>query len=263
MRARLDLRDAARPDRLLDLLDGRVAHRLPRREALAQALVGDVAVAVVRRLRQDGQDQLVERLLVRRHDRHAVDLAQAVADRGHAAPVGRRHSAGGSWRRATRRRTLVVAARVDVAEHTAELDGQPVFWRSAPVDERRSRRPSSTSTASRRAATTGCRSWQRTGGLAPDLLGFGRSGKGGQNDYSLEGIARFVERFLDEVVELERVRLVVHDWGAAALAFAQRHPGADRAARDLQRRAAAARLPLAPRRAAVAHAASSASWRWG
>jgi len=112
---------------------------------------------------------------------------------------------------------------VDVAEHTAELDGQPVFWRSAPP------------TAADRAPVlyvhgvpTSSDDWlpflERTGGLAPDLLGFGRSGKGGQNDYSLEGIARFVERFVDEVVEVERVRLVVHDWGSAALAFAQRHP---------------------------------------
>lgn len=63
----------------------------------------------------------------------------------------------------------------------------------------------------------------RTGGLAPDLPGFGRSGKGGHLDYSVEGIAAFVERFLD-LVDVERVRLVVHDWGSAALAFAQAHP---------------------------------------
>jgi pimeloyl-ACP methyl ester carboxylesterase len=112
---------------------------------------------------------------------------------------------------------------VDVTEHTGELDGQPVFWRAAP------------SASAGRAPVlyvhgvpTSSEDWlpflARTGGLAPDLLGFGRSGKGGQNDYSLEGIARFVERFLDEVVGVERVRLVVHDWGSAALAFSQRHP---------------------------------------
>jgi pimeloyl-ACP methyl ester carboxylesterase len=111
---------------------------------------------------------------------------------------------------------------VAIEEHTGELDGQPVFWRSAP-------------TAAGHAPVlyvhgvpTSSDDWlpflARTGGLAPDLLGFGRSGKGGQNDYSLEGIARFVERFLDEVVGVERVRLVVHDWGAAALAFAVRRP---------------------------------------
>jgi pimeloyl-ACP methyl ester carboxylesterase len=113
---------------------------------------------------------------------------------------------------------------VDVAEHTAELDGQPVFWRSAPSPSSAERAP----VLYVHGVPTSSEDWipflERTGGLAPDLLGFGRSGKGGQNDYSLEGIARFVERFLDEVVNVERVRLVVHDWGAAALAFAQRHP---------------------------------------
>jgi pimeloyl-ACP methyl ester carboxylesterase len=120
---------------------------------------------------------------------------------------------------------------VDVAEHIAELDGQPVFWRSA------GRAGADSAGGEDRAPVlyvhgvpTSGADWvpflERTGGLAPDLLGFGRSGKGGQNDYSLEGIATFVERFLDEVVPARpaRVRLVVHDWGAAALAFAQRRP---------------------------------------
>lgn len=116
---------------------------------------------------------------------------------------------------------------MDVADHTAELDGQPVFWHSAPSPGRAgSACPAPVLYV--HGVPTSSDDWlpflQRTGGLAPDLLGFGRSGKGGQNDYSLEGIARFVERFLDEVVEVERVRLVVHDWGSAALAFAQRHP---------------------------------------
>jgi pimeloyl-ACP methyl ester carboxylesterase len=111
---------------------------------------------------------------------------------------------------------------VDVAEHTAELDGQPVFWRSAPTA------PDRAPVLYVHGVPTSGDDWipflARTGGVAPDLLGFGRSGKAGHNDYSLEGIARFVERFLDEVVDVERVRLVVHDWGSAALAFAQRHP---------------------------------------
>jgi pimeloyl-ACP methyl ester carboxylesterase len=109
---------------------------------------------------------------------------------------------------------------VDVAEHTAALDGQPVFWRSAGED--------AVPALYVHGVPTSSDDWlpflARTGGLAPDLPGFGRSGKGGHLDYSLDGIARFVERFLDEVVGVERVKLIVHDWGAAALAFAQRHP---------------------------------------
>jgi pimeloyl-ACP methyl ester carboxylesterase len=65
---------------------------------------------------------------------------------------------------------------------------------------------------------------QRTGGLAPDLAGFGRSGKRGDLDFSIDGLSSFVERFLD-LVGVQRVRLVIHDWGAAAgLVWAQRAP---------------------------------------
>lgn len=64
----------------------------------------------------------------------------------------------------------------------------------------------------------------RTGGIAPDLVGFGRSGKGGHLDYSLAGLTGFVERFLAEV-GVDAVRLVAHDWGVAVgLALAHRHP---------------------------------------
>jgi pimeloyl-ACP methyl ester carboxylesterase len=64
---------------------------------------------------------------------------------------------------------------------------------------------------------------ERTGGLAPDLPGFGRSGKAGNLDYTIEGYADFVERYLD-LVSVDRVSLVMHDWGSVGLAFAQRHP---------------------------------------
>ncbi|HEY4276660.1 MAG TPA: alpha/beta hydrolase [Conexibacter sp.] len=108
---------------------------------------------------------------------------------------------------------------MQVSEHTVEVGGQPVFWRSAPYE--------GAPALYIHGVPTSSDDWvpflQRGGGLAPDLLGFGRSGKGGQLDYSLEGIAAFVERYLD-LVEVERVKLVVHDWGAAALAFAIRHP---------------------------------------
>jgi len=63
----------------------------------------------------------------------------------------------------------------------------------------------------------------RSGGLAPDLPGFGRSGKPGSRRYTIAEYETFLERFL-ELAEVERVSLVVHDWGAVGLAFAQRHP---------------------------------------
>ncbi len=64
---------------------------------------------------------------------------------------------------------------------------------------------------------------ERSGGLAPDLPGFGRSGKPGSFQYTIEEYADFIERFLDEL-DVERVALLVHDWGAVGLTFAQRHP---------------------------------------
>jgi haloalkane dehalogenase len=63
----------------------------------------------------------------------------------------------------------------------------------------------------------------RTGGIAPDLPGFGQSAKPAYFDYSLDGYARFLEEFT-AAAGLERVSLVLHDWGGVGLAFAQRFP---------------------------------------
>jgi pimeloyl-ACP methyl ester carboxylesterase len=64
---------------------------------------------------------------------------------------------------------------------------------------------------------------ERTGGVAPDLPGFGRSAKPGDFDYSIAGYDRFLEAFTEET-GLERFSLVVHDWGGVGLVFAQRFP---------------------------------------
>ncbi len=64
---------------------------------------------------------------------------------------------------------------------------------------------------------------ERTGGIAVDLPGFGRSGKRGDLDYSIPGYTRFLHSFL-ELVEVDEVRLVMEDWGAAALGWAQEEP---------------------------------------
>ncbi len=66
---------------------------------------------------------------------------------------------------------------------------------------------------------------QRTGGIAPDLIGFGRSGKGVSLDYSLPGLTDFAEDLL-AALQTPATRLVGHGWGAAvALELARRHPG--------------------------------------
>src|SRR3954466_10636606 len=80
----LDLRDAAGADRRLHLGVRRVPDRLPAPEALAQAQEGAGAVASARGLREDGEDQLVERPAVRRGDRTAVHGAEAVPDAANA-----------------------------------------------------------------------------------------------------------------------------------------------------------------------------------
>ncbi|HEX2296437.1 MAG TPA: haloalkane dehalogenase [Actinomycetota bacterium] len=59
--------------------------------------------------------------------------------------------------------------------------------------------------------------------LAPDLIGFGRSGKP-DIAYRFEDHARYMDGWFDEL-ELERVTLVGHDWGGAVgFDWAARHP---------------------------------------
>ncbi len=138
----------------------------------------------------------------------------------------------------------------DASDHTGEIAGLPVFWRSAPAPDSpgspgpgASATPLDTSTSRLdpsappldppapplylHGVPTNSDDWvgflARTGGLAPDLPGFGRSGKPGHFDYTISGYADFLERFL-ELTGVKRVSLVVHDWGAVGLAFAQRHP---------------------------------------
>jgi pimeloyl-ACP methyl ester carboxylesterase len=62
-----------------------------------------------------------------------------------------------------------------------------------------------------------------SGGIAPDLPGFGRSAKPGDFDYSIRGYDRFLEAFVDQL-GLDRFSLVLHDWGSVGLALAQRFP---------------------------------------
>ena len=59
---------------------------------------------------------------------------------------------------------------------------------------------------------------ERTGGVAVDLPGFGRSDKPPHFDYSIDGYGAFLREFTDHV-GLERFALVVHDWGAVGLAL--------------------------------------------
>ena len=64
---------------------------------------------------------------------------------------------------------------------------------------------------------------ERFGGIAPDLPGFGRSGKPAGFDYSIAGYDVFLEELVARL-GLNRLTLVMHDWGSVGLAFAQRFP---------------------------------------
>jgi pimeloyl-ACP methyl ester carboxylesterase len=106
---------------------------------------------------------------------------------------------------------------VEVAEHTGEIGGDTIHWRrsgDAPI-------------LYVHGVPTASWDWlpflDRTGGVAPDLPGFGRSTKRADFPYSIEGYGRFIERFA-AATKLERLSLVVHDWGAVGLSFAQRFP---------------------------------------
>lgn len=111
----------------------------------------------------------------------------------------------------------------EASEHTAELDGLPVFWRSAEPPSGYAGAP----VLYLHGVPTSSDEWTmllaRTGGIAVDLPGFGRSGKPGSLTYTIAEYDVFIERFLAHL-ELDRVRLAMHDWGVVGLAFAQRAP---------------------------------------
>jgi pimeloyl-ACP methyl ester carboxylesterase len=106
-----------------------------------------------------------------------------------------------------------------IETHEGELDGLPVAWRSAPSG--------APSVLWIHGVPDSSELWtpflERAGGIAPDLPGFGRSAKRGDLDYSIAGYANWLERFCG-FAGVDRLRLVMHDWGAVGLAFAQRAP---------------------------------------
>jgi len=134
----------------------------------------------------------------------------------------------------------------EVSDHSGEIDadfgahgapagagGQPVFWRSAPLPGEADGRAGDPAPGDGavplylHGVPTSSDEWveflRRSGGLAPDLPGFGRSLKPAFLRYTIDEYDRFIERFID-LAGVERVSLVVHDWGAVGLAFAQRLP---------------------------------------
>ncbi len=108
---------------------------------------------------------------------------------------------------------------VQVTEQRAEVGGVEVFWRRAEPDA------GAAPVLYVHGVPNNADLWApflaRTGGIALDLPGFGRSAKPPGFDYSIAGYDRLLESFLD-VAGVDRFSLVVHDWGVVGLATAQR-----------------------------------------
>jgi pimeloyl-ACP methyl ester carboxylesterase len=96
---------------------------------------------------------------------------------------------------------------VDVSERSSEVAGLHVHQLEAPAGE-------AAPVLYVHGVPTASWQWlpflERTGGIAPDLPGYGRSAKPGDFDYSIAGYGRFLEQFVDELA-LERFSLVLHD----------------------------------------------------
>ena len=127
-----------------------------------------------------------------------------------------------------------------------------MFWREAPAPDGEKELPP---VLYLHGVPTNSDDWTPwlalTGGVAVDLPGFGRSGKPGSLNYTIEEYDAFIERFLDWR-GIDRVRLVMHDWGGVGLAFAQRRP------ERVQRMALINLCPSSPVTAGTARPASGA-----
>jgi pimeloyl-ACP methyl ester carboxylesterase len=107
---------------------------------------------------------------------------------------------------------------VRVDEQTIELASAPVHYRTAPAG--------AVTPIYLHGVPASSEEWtpllERAGGVAPDLLGFGRSAKGGHLEYTVPALAAFVERLIDHL-GLQRFALVGRQWGAViALELATR-----------------------------------------
>lgn len=99
----------------------------------------------------------------------------------------------------------------------AVIDGLPVRWLEAPCSDP----PILWVHGVPDSADVWTPLLERAGGIAVDLPGFGASGKPAEWPYSTAGYERFLHAFVAHL-GIDRVRLVVHDWGAVALTLGAR-----------------------------------------
>jgi pimeloyl-ACP methyl ester carboxylesterase len=106
---------------------------------------------------------------------------------------------------------------VDIIEHRSEVAGIETFWRQAGDA------PILYVHGNPNNSDLWVPFLERTGGVAMDLPGFGRSAKPAHFDYSIEGYGAWLDSFRRHL-HWGRYRLLVHDWGAVGLTMAQRKP---------------------------------------
>ena len=109
----------------------------------------------------------------------------------------------------------------ETRERRADIGGTDVLWREAEP------RAGAAPVLYIHGVPTSGEDWlpflELSGGIAPDLPGFGRSGKSAAFDYSIPGYAAFLRAFVEHL-GLEQLSLVMHDWGVVGLALAQEAP---------------------------------------
>ena len=270
----LDLGDAARADRLLDLGDAARRARPPTRQTRRAGAgrrrrgCGRWSTATARSARARRSGGRAAASAARRRRRAGV------AHRAHARPRRRRPAARRVARSRTRRVTPIAghaSARYfrsvpAVSDQRGEIT-PPAVRRPDPAllaqrSGRRARAPAAlparrADQLRRLAAVSGAHRRPR-----PRPAGLRALGQARATSTTRSTVRRFLERFLDHAraraSQPGRARL-----GRGRPGLAQRHARADRAARDDQRRAVAARLPLAPHRAGLAHADARRVRRWG
>ena len=209
---RLDLRDAPRPDRLLDLREaarrGPVSHR---RQPGAQAQERNVAVPVVRRLREHGQDP------ARRSDGRAAPSAARrrshAGARGSCAPAPRTAGAtrarGGArgWSHgghADHRTACIFAAWArSRARGEIVIPSAPREPGCLVLAQRAGRGggPAAAAPLYLHGVPTSSDDWleflARTGGVAPICPASGGRASRATSSYTIEEYDRFLESFLD------------------------------------------------------------------
>ena len=109
-------------------------------------------------------------------------------------------------------------------ERTEQVGGVEVLWRESPA---RGGAAGPAPVVYLHGVPSSSSDWlpflERTGGYAPDLPGFGRSGKPAHFDYSIAGYGAFLRAYVDRL-GLDRFSLVMHDWGGVGFELAMAVP---------------------------------------